>query len=94
MMPRAETSPPEFEEVDPAAGLGYPNTQKPKFSGGLAPLKTGRGKFFYVDLSGKVAIPGSYRSGYNFSEGLAAVKVGYKWGYINRSGKVVWQSAQ
>jgi hypothetical protein len=85
--------PSEVEEADPEAEADPPLVQTPKFSGGLAPWEVALGKFAYVDPAGKVAFPGRYRSGHNFSEGLAPVKVERKWGYVNRRGQVVWQSA-
>jgi len=36
-----------------------------------------------------IAIPPQYDDARDFSEGLAAVRVGGKWGYIDRSGKMV-----
>ena len=47
-------------------------------------------KTYYVDVSGKEAFPAAgYDSVQGFSEGLAAVRVGEKWGYINAKGEMV-----
>lgn len=44
----------------------------------------------YIDRSGKVVIPLKYTSASDFSEGLAAVQVGSRFGgYIDKSGKLV-----
>ncbi len=49
--------------------------------------KTG---FGFVDITGKVVITPQYDNCYYpFSEGLAAVQVGRKWGYINRDNRMV-----
>ena len=73
---------------------GYINTKgqiviKPQFSeastfnNGYAVV----GKYF-INKQGKRVL-GSYEGVSDFSEGLAAVKKGGKWGYINTSGKMV-----
>jgi WG containing repeat len=36
-------------------------------------------------------IPAQFNKAKNFSEGLSAVKIDDKWGYINQTGKVVIQ---
>jgi hypothetical protein len=47
-------------------------------------------KFSYIDTSGKVMLYLSqYDEAKDFSEGLAAVKIGFAWGYIDKTGKVV-----
>jgi hypothetical protein len=39
--------------------------------------------------SGKVVIKPKFDLTFHFSEGLAAVEIGGKWGYINKAGKMV-----
>jgi hypothetical protein len=46
----------------------------------------------YIDRTGRVIIDFQFKYANDFSEGLAAVKVGEKWGYIDRTGKVVIDS--
>jgi len=51
------------------------------------------GKFGYIDKSGNEVIPPKYDAASDFSEGLAAVRIGDrntgKWGFIDKSGKEV-----
>ena len=42
------------------------------------------GKYGYVNKIGKLAIPLKYEKVSYFSEGLAAVKLNGKWGFISR----------
>ncbi|WP_256760575.1 WG repeat-containing protein [Cohnella sp. WQ 127256] len=59
------------------------------FHEGLAWFMTGGGLYGYMDKKGKVVIPATYRSAYDFSEGLARVKIKNKMGYIDKTGKVI-----
>ncbi len=67
------------------------------FREGLAVMTPHTGSPNYIDRTGKVVIQteGADRGG-NFSEGLAAVRVGGRFGFINRGGDMVirpqWQS--
>ena len=45
------------------------------------------GKWGYVDPNDKIAIPPHYDDATPFTEGLAGVKIGEKWGYIDKTGK-------
>jgi len=45
------------------------------------------GKWGYIDISGKMAVALQFDSAGNFSEVLAAVRVGDKYGFIDPSGK-------
>jgi hypothetical protein len=63
------------------------------FSGGLAIISVEREdgglpgfrtKEDFIDTTGKVVIQPQYNSVYDFSEGLAAVEVKGKWGYIGQ----------
>ena len=66
-----------------------------KFSEGLCCVGTKTvggnacGKYGFIDKSGKFAIEPQYDYARNFSEGLAAVALGKKWGYIDKNGKLV-----
>ena len=40
-------------------------------------------KYGFIDKSGKLVIPAAYDMTNKFSEGLAAVKVGDRWGFID-----------
>ena len=42
------------------------------------------GKSGYIDKTGKFAIALQFDEAASFSEGLAAVKVGNKWGYVSK----------
>ena len=47
------------------------------------------GQWGYIDATGKFVIETKAAEVNDFSEGLAAVKIGDKWGYIDQSGKMV-----
>jgi len=47
------------------------------------------GKCGYMNNSLQIAVQLTYTRAGDFSEGLAAVRVGDKWGYIDRAGKRV-----
>jgi hypothetical protein len=47
-----------------------------------------KGKWGYIDDTGKVAIQPQFDDAKNFSEGLARVKVGEKWGFIDQTGRL------
>ncbi len=49
----------------------------------------GKDKYGFVDVCGELVIPAMFNEAMEFSEGMAAVRVGDKWGYIDESGKVV-----
>ena len=48
-----------------------------------------RGKFGYIDETGRIAIKPQFDQAYPFTEGLAAVSIGSKLGFIDTAGKVV-----
>ncbi|MEH1777977.1 MAG: WG repeat-containing protein [Nostoc sp.] len=43
----------------------------------------------FIDKDGKFVVSPQYKNAFHFSEGLAAIKVGGKWGYIDKEGKIV-----
>lgn len=47
------------------------------------------GKYGYIDVSGRMAIPAKYNKAGNFSSGLAPVCLYGKYGYINKQGETV-----
>ena len=70
-----------------AGETGFPNAAG--FSYGLAGV-CDRSGCFYIGRDGQIAIASqSFQSVQPFSEGLAAVQINGKWGYINTSGKIV-----
>jgi hypothetical protein len=54
----------------------------------LFPVWAEQGKAGYIDVNGNPALP-QFNAVGEFSEGLAPVMIGDKWGYIDRAGKVV-----
>jgi hypothetical protein len=58
----------------------------------LIAVSTGEGDnevWGFIDKAGKWVIRPAYEEAYDFSEGLAPVKVNKKWGYVNKDGKMV-----
>ncbi len=49
-----------------------------------------RGKYGYVDSKGAIAIPPQFDQAFDFDKGLATVRIGDQYGYIDFSGKYVW----
>ena len=70
--------PPQFEWVG-------------EFCDGLADVRLPGGSVGYVDKTGKMVIPAQFAQGERFSEGRARVRVGDKWGYIDRTGAWIWK---
>lgn len=64
-----------------------------RFSDGMA-MVTHEGKIQYVDKEGKITITTPYEMAWDFRDGLAFVQSGdgrgARWGYIDKTGKVVW----
>lgn len=63
------------------------------FSCNLAPVTyfsdDGKTNVVYIDKNGHIKIETHFEFGREFSEGLAAVSLGGKWGYINTLGEIV-----
>ena len=43
----------------------------------------------YVDRDGNFTIKPQFNNAESFSEGLAAVQIGWRWGFINKAGAMV-----
>ena len=64
------------------------------FQDGIAQVVSG-GKIAYIDRLGRIILQTAYESGDSFVNGLARVNIDRaKWGYINKTGTVVWESGQ
>ena len=48
-----------------------------------------KGKYGFIDKTGKEIIPCKYNNANNFKEGLAAVNLNGKWGYIDKTGREI-----
>ena len=68
--------PAQFEHADPFAD-----------GRALVALESGR-KYAFIDTTGKVVIPGPFAESHSFRNGLAAVHVGDKWGFVNPAGEM------
>lgn len=61
-----------------------------QFGEGVAPVRAAEnGQMVYVDRAGKVVLDPSAETALPFREGRAAVEVGGKWGFIDRTGRQV-----
>jgi hypothetical protein len=76
--------PPQYESVGP-------------FSEGWAPINN-CDEAFFVDKTGRKIVLGQFNYATSFAGGLAMVDVmtknGILWGYIDKSGKMVWGPAK
>jgi WG containing repeat len=61
----------------------------PKQNDAIFPVWDKDGKEGFIDVNGNVVIKPQFEAVGEFSEGLAPVMIGDKWGYINRKGKVL-----
>jgi hypothetical protein len=64
------------------------------FSEGLARVKVGGksgAKYGFIDRTGQLVVPAQFDNAQDFAGGLARVYVGGKQGYIDKSGRYVWQ---
>src|SRR2546427_5605734 len=70
----------------------FPYTRSSDLSEGLAALSID-GKNGYVDTTGTVVIAPQFETAEAFAGGVARVKFDDgAWGYLNRSGRVIWKS--
>jgi hypothetical protein len=46
-------------------------------------------KYGFMDANCRMVIPAQYGEAFDFTDGLAAVKIGEKWGYVDQTGVVV-----
>lgn len=72
--------------------LGINQSAKPEgwfIREGYGVLKKDDRKVVHIDTSGHVLGEASWEAAYNFSNGLAAVKSGGKWGFIDTTGRMV-----
>lgn len=79
---------------DPRPEAEFQVHQWPIVSEGLIRITSGKGfsvKWGFADTTGKIVIAPQFEWAHDFSEGLAAVRVGVrgKWGYIDKTGAVV-----
>jgi WG repeat protein len=58
-------------------------------SGSWLGILGGKPKFGFADRSGRYVIPPIYDNAYDFSQGLAAVRINGKYGYIDKIGRMV-----
>lgn len=65
------------------------------FSEGLAGVRsTPGGKWGFINRKGKQVIPESFDLAGQFRGGFAAVQQADRWGYIDKTGKYVWQAGK
>ena len=60
-----------------------------KFHEGLAKVCNENGEYGFIDTSGNIVIECKYSYGIWFNNGVALVKLGDKWGGINRTGEII-----
>lgn len=56
------------------------------FASGRSRVYMAHEKWAYIDKTGKIAIPARFERAYDFSEGLARVRLDGKWGFIKPDG--------
>lgn len=69
------------------------DTDKPYRPGVLNLKRSSKQKWGIIDKDGDIIVEPQYDSIEDFSNGLAQFRKGQTWGYINRKGKVVWESS-
>lgn len=70
---------------------GKPLYEWVTFSDGLIIYRGYKDKYGYMNASGKVIINPEYDLTYGFHEGIAAVKIGSSWGFIDKLGNLIVQ---
>jgi hypothetical protein len=60
-----------------------------EFTEGLAAVEDARGQWGYMDVKGDMAIKPLFAAALPFSEGLGSVRMGDKFGCINKAGEIV-----
>jgi WG containing repeat len=64
------------------------------FKDGLARIKDRDLRWGYIDRNGKIVIKPQFNEAFDFHNGLAMVIIGEKRGYIDRTGKYIWQPSE
>lgn len=67
----------------------YVASKHAAFSDGLLAVRNTKGKWGFINPAGNYVINGKYDAAFPFCHGLAAVKQGHVWFYINKSGKTI-----
>lgn len=70
-------------------GLIYDGLAKANYGGTFTTDKVIGGKWGFVDRKGKIAITPMFDYAFNFSDGIATVKMGDKYGFINSTGVLI-----
>lgn len=88
-----EFIPPKYDEIlDPAAEYALAQRADSSSQDSLGPrliaTLINQTKIFYLNESGNLLFSRPFEASHDFHQGLAAVKVGNKWGYINRFGQM------
>lgn len=64
------------------------------FNDGMAGVQINMGKFGYINRTGDLVIKDQYDNVDQFIDGIAMVEVGTKMGYIDKTGKYLWQPSE
>lgn len=75
-----------YRRRNPKLGHGYKGAFS--FSEGMAVVQLDGAAYGYLNAKGKVPFPRSFADALGFYFGLAAVKEGDRWGYINPAGRM------
>jgi len=65
----------------------YPDIRAGAFVDGLAPVWVGQDYYRFIDKNGRFAFERGFDDANSFSEGLAAIKQGHRFGYIDKAGQ-------
>ena len=69
--------------------IGVEREKSQEISGGSLHPVIVDGETGFIDGTGEVVLPPQFDQARDFSEGLAAVRIGDRWGYIDETGKRV-----